>query len=153
MELPGSLSERIEGTKMERDIPFMLIKILERLVVHSQSDLIVRILTTFVDSTFFQSLATYISKRKDDIDTSWERRFELCMSTMNVLIQLFTLYSSRFEIFSLVNDTLVAEVARVKKILEAYSEFEKMEQLDLTYAIFMSKQESQVEECKKEKLK
>jgi hypothetical protein len=153
MEMPGSLSERIEGTKMERDIPFMLVKLLERLVEHNKSDMIIHILTSFVDSTFFQSLATYISKRKDDIDTSLDRRFQICMSTMKLLNHLLTLYSSRFEIFSLVIDALIAEVTRVKRSLEAWESFEKIEQLDLTFALFMSKQESLAEESRREKLK
>ena len=103
-ELSGPLTERINATKMDddkdnksRQIPFLLIKLLEKLVAEKSKMIVKEIFGSFVESTFFKSLAHFYGKMLTDINWSIADRKKACMSGITVMMALLDLYPSRFE--------------------------------------------------------
>jgi hypothetical protein len=61
-EIRGSILEKIENTPIDRDMPDLMIRFLERLIKLKDSEICSHLLHLFVESSFFTKFSLYINK-------------------------------------------------------------------------------------------
>lgn len=61
-EIRGGILERINNTNLERDLPDLMIQLLERLLKQKDSEICRDFVHLFIESNFFAKLSEYISK-------------------------------------------------------------------------------------------
>jgi len=99
-----------------------LVLLLERLIVERSKPIVKGILTSFVESIFFKSLAVYYGNRISDVKCSLSERKQVCLSGIKVLVAMMDMFPSRFEQFREVVNSVSSEAELLQMTLRSKGE-------------------------------